>query len=389
MISQDPVWFQDMTHCTLLKASKSKELLLCPDDSANVRSCYLIKTYYYPGLLTPIKYLFRKSKGLRELELAAEIGRRGIPTIVPEKIRDIRKWGFLQKSMTLTQQLPDCMDLEERLLKKGVQDRRLRRKIIAEYGRLARLIHDQGVYQDDFDPNNILYQKHSDGTFKLYFLDFERTRITRELSRPKRIHLLAKLSRMGRQMKGTDQLRFLKAYLGPETTQEEYQKWVGQIRQEAENIFLRDQRRAWKECITTNSRIGFIKYGAYRGYYRKKHHSRKYYTRSDIIGVIRAIEKKDPDQTLTEIPPDAPFFSLTVQLDKGADTFTVRFFQYRGLGYRLKRAIKRSPLLAAWKTDNGYLKNRAADFLPVAALEKDMGRNRYYGFLVRKGWSDA
>ncbi len=375
--------FQGSADCALLKESKSKKILLCPGNSAAADKFYLIKIYFYPGLFQTVKYLFRKSKSRKELALASAIRKKGIPAIVPEQIRDIKKWGVLRESAVLTEQIPDCLNLEELLLKKKVFDRRLRKRILEEYGKLAGLIHDQGVYQDDFDPNNILYQKKQDDTFRLYFVDFERTRVVRKISFKKRVHSLAKLNRMGRNLKKTDQLRFLKAYLGPSASRKERRKWLTGIIEEEEKVLRRDQRRARGKCTSASDRIGLIQYRGYQGFYRKKHHSRKYYDQSDIIRLIEAIEKSYPDDNLRQHPMDR-FVDLTLPSDSGKETFQIRFFEYGGIKQRLQRHINRSPLLEAWKTDNGYLKNRSADFLPVAALEKKTASNCYQGYLIRR-----
>lgn len=384
-IQRQASWSEsEFADCTLLKASKSKRLLLCPADSTSQNQFLLVKIYYYPGLLQKAKYLFRRSKARRELDLSEKIREKGIPTIVPQAVKDTRKWGLLKQSMIITEYLPDCLNLEDLLLKQPFPDKHLKRRILEAYGRLARRIHDQGIYQDDFDPNNILYEKKQNGTFQLYFLDIERTRIVNELSRKKRIHLLAKLNRMGRRLPQTDQMRFLTAYLGDKAAKEEKREWIRRIKEEEEKVFHRDQRRAWKQCCLPGTRIGLVRYKKYRGYYRKKHHSNPLYSRSDMLRLIQTIEKDFPETTLRQYA-SGWVFELTLKLDEKEENFQVRFFRYNGLKTHFQRMLKQTPLLAAWKTDNGCLKNRTADIMPVAALEKKIGFNRCHGFLVRQG----
>lgn len=385
MFNQESFLDKDITDCNLLKESKSKKLLVCPIDQNNANKSFLIKIYLYPGLWQKVKYLFRRSKGDKELKLAQDISKKGIPTIVPQKVEDKRKLGILKESLVITEQLPDCLDLEELLLKKRVQDRRLKSKVIVEYAKLARLIHDQGIYQDDFDPNNILYQKRQDGTFQLYFVDFERTKLLKKISFRKRVHSLAKLNRMGRRLKDVDQMRFLKVYLGAQTTKNELSEWIKEIRREEKEVFLRDQRRAERECTSLkNSRIGFINYDPYQGYYRKRYKSKQCYSKHDIIMLLQALEKSCPPELLRQYSP-GHIFDLTVKLGNQEEVFQVLFFQYSGLRKHWPRMIKKTPLLSAWNKDHAYLKNRSADYLPVAAVEKKIARNSYYGFLIRKG----
>jgi tRNA A-37 threonylcarbamoyl transferase component Bud32 len=315
--------------------------------------------------------------------LAKEIDKQGIPTIVPQRVKDIRKWGLLDKSLVLTEYKQNCLDLEGLLIKRPVQDKDLHRKIIREYGKLARSVHAHNIYQEDFDPNNILYQEGQYGSFQLYFLDFERTRILKRLSLRKRVHSLAKLNRMGKKLGITDQMRFLRSYLGPEATKEDCQKWVKDIQEEEKNVFLRDQRRAVKECTSRSNRVGPIKYHKYQGFYRKRHHSYDYYTQNDIICLIHAIEGAVSGEREQQSGLD--HFYLTVQLDTRTETFQIVSFRYGGLKQLFQRPLNNTPLLSAWKEDNACLKNRKASFLPVAAVEKRIAMNQYQGFLIRKG----
>lgn len=383
MSDQSSIWYQDNADLTVLKATKSKRLLCGSVDSSTGRAD-LIKIYLYPGWWQKIKYAFRRSKAVKEMRLARYVSDQGIPTIVPLKIKDIRKLGVLQKSVVLSEFLSDCVNLEELLIKSRLPDKRLRRKIIEAYGRLARLVHDRGVYQDDFDPNNILYQNLPDGGFQLYFIDFERARRFGYLSPAKRIHSLAKLNRMGRRLNKTDQMRFLTAYLGPETTRLTRREWAGRIREEEKKVYSKDRRRAEKACTSVGGRIGFVHDKGYRGYYRKRHHAQECYTRNDMLDLIRIIDntfsQSGTGRFLTDQVLDA-----AVRLGSREVRLQVRCFEYGGWKQGgFSSIIRENPLLAAWKLDNALLKNRTAEFLPVAALEKKIARNRFHGFLIRQ-----
>lgn len=374
---------------TLLKASKSKKILACPADPASPDRSDLVKIYFYPGL-APLKHIFRQSKASREYQVAKEIHKRGVPTILPERVQDIKKWGLLyHQSIVIAKLLPDYMNLEEFFSRQEAQDLHVRRAVIQQYAGLARTIHNQWIYQEDFSPYNILYQKKPGGFFQLYFLDFEKIRIDRELSRQERVRNLAKLNRSARVFKKTgdlnssDQMRFLKAYLGPQAKKDELREWIRQIRAEEEKIFARDRERTRKKSTSASSRIGVLKYNGYRGYYRKRHLKEKCYNRSDIIQILQSIEKTDITGKAGQ-PPSEGFQTLTVPLNGSEETFAVRFFRYNGLKYRLKKLTKQTPVLSAWKTEDLALRNRTADFLPVAAVEKRTGRNQYHGFLILK-----
>ncbi len=380
MLNQDsyPCW--DAANCTLLKESKHKRLLRGPGDPKAPHKLFLIKIYFYPGLWQRLKYVFRRGRAQQEMALAGRIKAKGIPTIVPRQTRDIRKRGLLHKSIIVTEYLPGCMNLEELLIKQQLSDWHLKRKVLNEYGRLARRIHDQGIFQDDFDPNNILYQPKPDGTFQLYFIDLEKTRLVETIDAKQRIHILAKLNRMGQRLGATDQMRFLAAYLGPQTGRRERKQWARCIKREEKRVRLTDRRRAWRKSTSVGKKIGFIRHDGYQGYYRKRHHSRECYTSADIIGLVQAIEDNIPKQSV----PVGRSITVTARLHDTESSFRVLPFEYGGFFHCLPGTRNKTPLINAWREDNGCLKNRSADFMPVAAVGKRIAWNRYHGYLIRQ-----
>jgi tRNA A-37 threonylcarbamoyl transferase component Bud32 len=380
---------QDHIHCTLIRKTRSKKLLRCPGTSDNPHQSYFIKIYFYPGL-SKITGFFYSPKGYNELSLAKRICQKGVPTIVPQEVKDIRKWGFLCKSIIVMEALPDCMNLETFFFQViRPQDTSLKRKVIEKYAKLVRLIHDQGIYQEDFAPYNILYQQLQNNRFELYFLDLEKIRIYKKLSFEKRSRNLAKLNRAVRifknikKLSNSDQMRFLKIYLGPKVTKKDITKWLNQIYLEERYIFLRDWRRAWKKSVSVSSRIGVIKYAGYHGYYRKKHLKQQFCTGTDIIQLIKAIEKTISDKITSKQFLNSSF-EVTVPIKNKDEVLQVLFFQNTGFTYWLKRIVKQTPLLSEWKKDELSLRNRTANFLSVAAVEKRTGLNRFHGFLIRK-----
>jgi hypothetical protein len=117
-----------------------------------------------------------------------------------------------------------------------------RRALLERFARFARKLHDAGVDQDDFSPNNFLVR--ADGSFVL--IDFERARVRRGPLGARAFTQLAKLHRRDFGVSRSDRLRFLRAYLGStgRAGREERRAAWQKIWPEFRRIRRRDARRA-------------------------------------------------------------------------------------------------------------------------------------------------
>ena len=369
----------------MLKDSKIKRLTSACLDPENSQKKYLIKVYKYPGFYNKFKYIFRPSKGYQEWKLAHEIEKRGIPTILPLAFGERRRWGLRLESLIVTEQLSDCINLEELLFGKNLEDFSLKRAIIREYGKLAGRIHGQGILQDDFDPNNMLLQWVNTRDFRLFLIDLERVKLFNTLSIKKRVRNLAKLNRMGRRLKKTDRLRFLKSYLDDDLKAgNDLRSWLHLIEEDEKKVLQRDCRRAAKKSMVRGKRIGYFKQGNFRGYYRKKYQDKFKYREKDIITIISALEERNEVNCgKGKILPEETF-ELEVALGERKEKFQVKTFRFSGITHPILYLFKRTPLLMDWKASQILLKRRIADFVPVAAIEKRLSRLRFQGFLITK-----
>lgn len=368
-----------------LKDSKIKMLASVCLDPENSQKKYLIKIYKYPGFYTKFKYLFRPSKGYQEWKLAGEIKKRGVPTLLPIAFGERKRWGFRLESLVMTEQLSDCINLEELFLGKELRYFTLKRKIIEEYGKLAGRIHNRGILQDDFDPNNILLHWKGKRDFLLFLIDFERVKLFKVLSVKKKVRSLAKLNRMGRRLRRTDRLRFLKSYLKDDLQgRNDLRRWLRLIQEDEKRVKKRDCRRAAKKSMSRSARIGYLKHENWRGYYQKRYHDKLKFQEKEILNILHALEKKEEINAEKGVFPGEITFEMEIASDKGREKFQVKSFRFSGITYPILRFFKRSPLLMAWEAAQILLKRRIADFLPVAAIEKKTSRGRYQGFLITK-----
>ena len=172
--------------------------------------------------------------------MARAIERRGFPVARPVAVGERRRLGVLERSWAVTRDL-GARDLRV-LLEAARENGAERRALLERFARFARRLHDAGVDQDDFSPNNFLVR--GDGEFVL--IDFERARLRRGPLGARAWTQLAKLHRRDFGVSRSERLRFLRTYLGSSGAAgraERRAAWE-KIWPEFRRIRARDARRA-------------------------------------------------------------------------------------------------------------------------------------------------
>jgi tRNA A-37 threonylcarbamoyl transferase component Bud32 len=196
-----------------------------------------VKVFTLPPGRARWRYFLRPSKARRERAVAAKLARRGFEVARPVAVGEQRRRGVLERSFAVSRDR-GARDLRS-LLESGVTGRE-RRELLERFGAFARRLHDAGVDQDDFSPNNFLVTP--DGGFVL--IDFERCRVRRGPLGARAFAQLAKLHRRGLGVSRSDRLRFLRAYLGGGASRAERRAAWLKIWPEFRRIRRRDARRA-------------------------------------------------------------------------------------------------------------------------------------------------
>jgi len=208
-------------------------------ERAGERALYVKVFTVAPGP-TRWRYFLRRSKARRERAIARRIERLGLAVARPVAVGEERRFGLLQRSFSVSRDL-GARDL--RAVLEGMRTEGLaRRALLERFAVFARKLHDTGVDQDDFSPNNFLVR--DDGSFVL--IDFERARVRRGPLGARAWTQLAKLHRRDFGISRTDRLRFLRAYLGSRGSagREERRAAWQRIWPEFRRIRRRDARRA-------------------------------------------------------------------------------------------------------------------------------------------------
>jgi hypothetical protein len=188
-----------------------------------------------------LRYWLRPSKARREQACASRVAARGFEVAAPLAVGEERRLGLLARSLSVIAERPGA-DLRA-LLGSRELSRERRRRLLRGFATLARRLHDAGVDQDDFSPNNFLAAPDD----RLVLLDFERCAVGRPLG-DRRWTLLAKLARHG-AVSSSERLRFLADYLGEGCPRAERRAVALRILRELARIRARDARRAGRAAF--------------------------------------------------------------------------------------------------------------------------------------------
>jgi GT2 family glycosyltransferase/tRNA A-37 threonylcarbamoyl transferase component Bud32 len=245
-----------MRQTRVLKDLKHKRTL---EYSAAGGKRYLVKMYKLDTLGRKLEAWLGGSRARHEFAMSIQLERRGIACVPIVAMKDSGnpRWVAVEK-------LEDWRELEEVLLSPSTPAPE-RRRLAFEYGKFARRLLDQGIWQYDFNPTNVLTRE---GRFRL--IDFERLKVLeRPVPRAQRIYLLAKMNRI-RELSRTDRLRFLKGYRAcdaPGTPP------LGEL---ARAILVRgliqkevDRDRQEDRCVSENRDFSSFTIGDWAGFYRK------------------------------------------------------------------------------------------------------------------------
>lgn len=278
------------------------------------RAGHLLKVNRYPGGRR------RRSKARHELALAAALADRGLPTPVPLAAGERRNpSGRTEACYLLVAIVPDAIDVREALADTALPPRR-RRALAYALGDLARRLHDAGLHQADFQPNNFLVRWLGDAP-ELFVIDFERARLGGRVPDRLRHRALAKLDRELGRAPTSLRLRFLHGYCREGRT-ELRARWRA-LEREAPALARRDRAHLQRSATIPGRRFQALRISGFSGIARPGLDPRR---------LRRAIARAgQAGATVSGDPLDADW---SVRLDGGGV-------------FRARRALARALLLAA------------------------------------------
>src|SRR3989304_5040997 len=260
--SKDPA---DDTLLTIIRKDRYKILGEFKVFHVNEEQTYLVKMYKYSGLIQKVKQLFKNTRGFREFNTTYVAAMKGVPVEVPVAYGE-QKHLFARESYLVIKKIKQARTLREYF--KGGFSPGERKDVLKKFGKLAKIIHDSGVKQDDFSLDNFLVYNDETGERKVILIDFERVLLqAKSLAEKQRVWYLAKLNRAKRYFTYTERLRFLLSYTGGDSGY--CTKLARQLETVTVYIQKKDARKFYQQCIHENRKFGIFKNTNYYGYYRR------------------------------------------------------------------------------------------------------------------------
>ena len=213
------------------------------------------KWHRFRGIWDAILSRFRGTRAEREWKMALALERLGIPSVTPILLGRQTRFGLPLESFLATRAVEGtCLkELARGLI--GARDHKLaarRRALVRKLGALARSLHAGGVCHPDLHSDNVLVTEPDDG---LCLLDLHSATMRAGISRRRRVQNLSVLCRSLTKPGATaqDSLRFMKAYLGPESAQDKLRDLAEAIRAKSRRLKARGIRSRSRRCVVRSS----------------------------------------------------------------------------------------------------------------------------------------
>ncbi|MGR3179745.1 MAG: lipopolysaccharide kinase InaA family protein [Candidatus Anammoxibacter sp.] len=243
-----------------------------------------VKIYNCSSLLLKLKHVFIPSKANREFTLSFKINECGIPGVLSIANGHERSMGILKRSYLIIKKINNVVNLKEFFYDPDLRAKE-KHVVIERFGEVARLSHDHGILQTDFALNNFLVQKISDENYRIYMIDYERTKIKKNMTDKMKFWTLAKLNRVGSDFSTTDKLRFLRSYFNYKKDSSNQsrplnigaipglKKAMRSIDEETGRRLKKNAWKEWKDCVKNGRKFKLYNGKNMRGYHVNRHNA--------------------------------------------------------------------------------------------------------------------
>lgn len=270
---------------------------------------HLLKVSHYPPLVGVRRRLLA-SKSRRELALAEALARRGIATPVPLAAGERRAGGRVRSCYLLVPFVRGARDVRRVAADPALAPAE-RRRLASAFGAFARRLHDAGVWQGDFQPNNFLLGPR--GPDDLLAIDYERVRLRRSLSPRARAAMLAKLERELPAARLAERGRFLRAYAGGDRS-EARRAWQD-VAAAVRALAARDAARLARTATSRGRRYAGVAVGGWRGLRAVEADAESL---ERALGELTAGDPRAQAAGFTLHASEGPFFALGFATSRGS-----------------------------------------------------------------------
>jgi len=229
----------------------------------------IVKHYTNRGAVRLAKSLFARSKARHEFDAGRYIHQSGIATAEPLLLAEVRRWGAVREGLVIMPFIAGARELRDVLFDRRGMRPGQRRALVASFGRLTGKIFQSGIFQYDYSLNNFLVTRQGDG-HRLWFIDFERVVVGKDLSADRKLELLGKLNRAGNEVRLAERLRFLQGFLETDTSVAVTVKaCAAKVQQRTVLVLKRDVKRLRLTSLYTHARYDRISLPGYTGLSKK------------------------------------------------------------------------------------------------------------------------
>ncbi|MEE8169683.1 MAG: lipopolysaccharide kinase InaA family protein [Phycisphaerae bacterium] len=235
-------------------------------DLPNGDGAVFIKRYHFPrwrhrwrGMFRGV--FFRASRAFSEYRNLKHMRRLGIHAVRPVAWGERRIAHFIRSCFLITEAVPNARSLAtfvQTFSRRDMVGRRVRvrHEVLSSLAAETRRMHDAGFVHRDLFWRNVLVRPLSGDRFEFYFLDASLGKLVRLRSsrRQKIVHDLAALSVLAPEFcSKSDQLRFVRCYLGSNSLSSDDRAWLLDVQRHWSLYRDAEQRRLQRGRVFESS----------------------------------------------------------------------------------------------------------------------------------------
>ncbi len=342
---------------------------------------FYVKHYRCNRFLDVARHLVRASSARREWRKAAEVARRGIPTVRPIACQEELRGGVVSDSYFVSQTLPDVCSLEEFASRQLVgmspsELGRARRQVVESLARFAAKVHLSGIYHNDLHSGNLLLRpcdmvpggRPGADSLTFYLIDVPGVRFSGPLGwAASRKNLIVLNSAWWERTSKTERWRFWQTYLDerPDLDDSLKRAAVKQLEDRSRAYSRQEHRGRDKRALRNNRDYLAVRHPNARA------HSVRDFAKAELLQLL-----DDPDALLTKNlsrPVKLERGSLIVQaelpLDEGETRVIYKRYWPRNWRKALVGKLRPGRALRGWYLGHALLQRRIATARPVAVCD--------------------